>query len=134
MPLQSSRAKLNPSTDIQTPLETVGRSYTHPERRVQQAKLLLAYADGKAVSAIARSLHTNRPKVERCLNKALQFGAMAALGNLQRPGRPRGNSAEARAWLVALACRKPKELGYPEELWTTHFRFSRMVFPLALPG
>jgi len=28
-------------------------------------------------------------------------------------------SAEAKAWVVALACRKPKELGYAQELWTT---------------
>jgi hypothetical protein len=28
-------------------------------------------------------------------------------------------TAEAKTWLVALACRKPKELGYPHELWTT---------------
>jgi hypothetical protein len=27
--------------------------------------------------------------------------------------------AEAKTWLVALACRKAKELGYPHELWTT---------------
>ena len=28
-------------------------------------------------------------------------------------------TAEARTWLVALACQKPKELGYSHELWTT---------------
>ena len=28
-------------------------------------------------------------------------------------------TAEAKAWLVSLACRKAKELGYPHELWTT---------------
>jgi len=28
-------------------------------------------------------------------------------------------SAEARAWVVALACQKPKDLGYAQELWTT---------------
>jgi transposase len=38
---------------------------------------------------------------------------------LPRSGRPRDIPEEARAWVVALACRKPKELGYPEELWTT---------------
>lgn len=27
-------------------------------------------------------------------------------------------SAIARAWLISLACQKPKELGYPYELWT----------------
>ena len=29
------------------------------------------------------------------------------------------NHAEAKAWVVNLACRKAKELGYPHELWTT---------------
>jgi len=27
-------------------------------------------------------------------------------------------TVEARAWLVALACQKPKDLGHPHELWT----------------
>jgi hypothetical protein len=25
----------------------------------------------------------------------------------------------ALAWLVSLACQKPKDVGYPHELWTT---------------
>ena len=62
---------------------------------------------------------TNRPKVERCIDKALQLGAQAALCDLPRKGRPGKISAEARAWVVSLACVKPKQLGYPEELWTT---------------
>ena len=33
-------------------------------------------------------------------------------------GRPE-ITAEAKAWLVSLACRKAKELGYPHEVWTT---------------
>jgi hypothetical protein len=28
-------------------------------------------------------------------------------------------TADARAWLVSLACQKAKDLGYPHELWTT---------------
>ena len=28
-------------------------------------------------------------------------------------------SAEARAWVVSVACQKPKDLGYAQELWTT---------------
>ena len=60
-----------------------------------------------------------RPKVERTVDRALQYGVEAALDDLPRPGRPREISAEARIWVVELACRKPKDLGYPEELWTT---------------
>ena len=31
----------------------------------------------------------------------------------------RSSLRRQKAWLVALACQKPKELGYPHELWTT---------------
>lgn len=44
---------------------------------------------------------------------------MAALDDSPRPGREPTITDEARAWVVALACQKPKELGYPHELWTT---------------
>lgn len=81
--------------------------------------MLLAYAHGQTISAIARALHTNRPKVERCIDKALQWGALSALADAPRSGRPAQIPGDARAWVVALACRKPKELGYPQELWTT---------------
>ena len=57
--------------------------------------------------------------MERCVDKALQLGALMALQDIPRSGRPRQIPAEARAWVVALACQKPKDLGYPEELWTT---------------
>ena len=87
-------------------------------QRTERARILLAYADGKSVSAIARELETNRPKVERCIDKGLQLGALAALRDLPRQGRPGHITAEARAWVVSLACAKPRQLGYPEELWT----------------
>jgi hypothetical protein len=35
------------------------------------------------------------------------------------PGREPVITVEARSWLVDLACRKAKELGYPHEVWTT---------------
>ena len=100
-------------------LERIVRSRREPVRRVERARMLLRYAEGGTVSGIARELGTNRPKVERCLDKALQLGVRAALEDLPRRGRPARITAEGRAWVVSLACRKPKELGYAEELWTT---------------
>jgi transposase len=44
---------------------------------------------------------------------------MAALDDSPRPGKEPEITAQARAWLVSLACRKAKDLGYPHELWTT---------------
>ena len=78
--------------------------------------MLLAYASGATISSIARSLGTDRQKIGR--DKALQLGALAALQDMPRSGRPAQIPPEARAWVVALACQKPKDLGYAEELWT----------------
>jgi transposase len=64
-------------------------------------------------------LRTNRPKVERCISKSLQFGLEIALQDLPGRGRPTSIPTDAKSWVVNLACQKPKELGYAEELWTT---------------
>jgi transposase len=86
---------------------------------VERAGILVAFADGQTVSAIARQFKTNRPRVERCIDKALELGVQAALEDLPRSGKPASISSEARAWVVALACQKPSALGYPHEMWTT---------------
>ena len=44
---------------------------------------------------------------------------MAALDDRPRPGKEPTITVEAKTWVVALACRKAKELGYPHEVWTT---------------
>jgi hypothetical protein len=38
---------------------------------------------------------------------------MAALDDRPRPGKEPTITAEAKTWVVNLACRKAKELGYP---------------------
>jgi hypothetical protein len=57
--------------------------------------------------------------VTRCLERAAELGVLEALDDRPRAGRDPVITPEARTWLVALACQKPKELGYPHELWTT---------------
>jgi transposase len=85
---------------------------------VERASILLAYSDRQSISAIARERSMSRSAVNRVVNRALEIGAMAALEDQSRAGRPSRVTAEARAWLVSLACQKPKDLGYPHELWT----------------
>ncbi len=51
--------------------------------------MLLDYAAGETVSAIAGSLNTNRQKADRCVRKALEVGALAALDDLPRTGHLR---------------------------------------------
>jgi hypothetical protein len=57
--------------------------------------------------------------VQRCVERALAYGALAALDDRPRPGKEPTITPEAKAWLVSLACDKAKEHGYPHELWTT---------------
>jgi transposase len=119
MPFQRKRALLELALEIRTELTSLSRSRGEAAQRVERARILLAYADGESVSSIARQLGTNRPKVERCIDKALQLGPKAALADMPGRGRKATIPEDARAWLVALACRKPKDLGYSYELWTT---------------
>ena len=118
MPFESQRAPLPLNEDARMQLEKISRSRSEPHHRVERASMMLAYASGEAVSSIARSMATNRPRVERCLDKALQMGPMAALSDMPGRGRPAEITDEAKAWVISLACVKPKTLGYSYELWT----------------
>ena len=69
--------------------------------------------------AVSQALHANRPRVERCVSKALELGVRAALRDLPGRGRRRSITDEDKTWVVDLACQKPKDLGYAQELWTT---------------
>jgi transposase len=100
-------------------LRAVGRSRTEPASRVVRAQMLLAYRDYPSCFAVGRALGVHHQTVQRCVERAVAYGPLAALDDLPRPGKERTITAEARAWLVDLACRKAKELGYPHELWTT---------------
>ena len=51
------------------------------------------------------------------MSKALELGVQQALADLPGRGRRPAMTPEARAWVVALACQKPKDLGYAQELW-----------------
>jgi len=119
MPFQSKRPALELNPNIREQLEKISSSRTESHSKVERAKMIISFADGASVSQIARSLSTNRPKVDRCIDKALRIGPLSALDDFKRSGRPQSITPEAKAWLVSLACKKPLELGYSYELWTT---------------
>ncbi len=119
MPFKSTRAKLDFTPGEVAKLETISKSRTESLSSIERAKILLAYNQGETVSAIARKLKINRPKVERHISKALDLGVEAALEDLPRKGKPQVITPEARAWVVSIACLKPKDIGYSYELWTT---------------
>jgi len=118
MPAHRTKPALALGREDRRHLEAVARSRTEPHGRVQRAAILLAYAEGETVVGVARRLGQPVTTVDRTVNKALAVGARAALDDLKRPGRPRTITAEARAWIISLACQKPKDLGWAPELWT----------------
>lgn len=119
MPFVSRRPKLNLSVEEIKKLDRIVRARTESVARIERAKMLLAYYQNETISSIAAQLKTNRPKVERCIGKALDCGVEVALNDLPRKGKTPTITPEAKAWAVAIACQKPKALGYAAELWTT---------------
>lgn len=108
-------------------LETLQASRVAPVREVERARILLQYHAGKNPSAIQSALGISRVTIYHCLHKALEMGIEAGLKDaFHRPKEPVITAAD-KAWVVNLACTRPKELGYAAELWTrqslaTHVR------------
>jgi transposase len=97
----------------------ISRSRTEPTSRVERARIILAYLQDPSAYAVARRIGVTQPTVTRCLQRAAELGMIEALNDRPRARRDPVITASAKTWLVALACRKAKELGYPHELWTT---------------
>jgi len=100
-------------------LEAICRSRSEPASRVERARILLAYRNSPSFFAVGRAVGVHHQTAQRCVERALAYGPMAALDDRPRPGKEPTITAEAKAWIADLACRKAKELGYPHELWTT---------------
>jgi len=100
-------------------LSALSRSRTEPASRVARAQMLLAYHENPSFFAVGRQLGVHHQTVQRCVERALAYGALAALDDRPRPGKEPTITPEAKAWLVSIACDKAKDHGYPHELWTT---------------
>src|ERR1700757_2352047 len=100
-------------------LRSIAHSRKEPASRVERARILLAYREDPSFFAVGRQLGLHHQTVQRCVERAVAEGPMAALDDRPRPGKEPTITLEAKTWLVSLACRKAKELGYPHEVWTT---------------
>ena len=99
-------------------LEILSASRVAPVREVERARILMQYCRGHNPSMIQRAVHVSRVTIYHCLHKALAMGVEAGLHDaFHRPKEPVIGGAD-KAWVVHLACTKPKDLGYAAELWT----------------
>jgi transposase/transposase-like protein len=99
-------------------LQRLRDSRTAPWREAQRARILLRYHSGETIAQIARAVGMTRKSVSKWIAKALTLGSAAALKDAyHRPKEP-SITEDAKAWVVHLACSKPKDLGYAAEVWT----------------
>src|SRR6202050_2579534 len=115
---KSRRSKLVLSDEDRAKLEQLSRSRTLPHREAQRAAIILGYYAGESIASIGRRLRMTRLSVSKWVAKALAVGPMAALkASYHRPKQP-AIGDDAKAWVVDVACSKPKDLGYAAEVWS----------------
>ena len=99
-------------------LITLSKKRTIQAQIVDCAKILLYKSDGMTFSNIAEKLAVSPSTVRLCISKYYEGGVENALFDTQRPGRPSEITDDAKAWMINIACQRPVELGYAQELWT----------------
>ncbi len=118
MARRSGRAALTLAPEQRKTLEELAASTTAPAREVERAKVLLGFAAGTSITELQRQLGFSRPMIYRCVDKALAAGVQTGLKDkYHRPHEPEITD-EAKAWVVSVACTKPKDHGLAAELWT----------------
>ena len=118
MPKKSQRPKLQLDESQRQELIKISQSRTAPIREVQRAGILLKYADGKAISSINKELNVSRPTIYKCIDKALAAGIETGLKDKYHSPKDPVITEQAKAWVVNLACTKPKDHGHAAEIWT----------------
>src|SRR6202012_6292679 len=67
-------------------LKVIARSRTEPARRVVRAQMVLAYGEHPSFYAVGRRLGVHHQTVQRCVERAMAYGAETALDDRPRPG------------------------------------------------
>lgn len=99
-------------------LKSLSKKRTIQAQVVDRARILLYKADGMTFQEIAEKLAISTATVRLCITKFNKGGVDAAIFDIQRSGRPSEITDDAKAWIISVACQRPTELGYPQELWT----------------
>ena len=115
---KTRRAALVLTEEQRTMLSGLAGSRTAPVREVERARVMLGYAEGASITDLQRRIGVSRPSIYKCIDKALAAGVQAGLKDAyHRPHEPEIGD-EAKAWVVSIACTKPKDHGLAAELWT----------------
>jgi transposase len=115
---KSRRSKLVLTNEEQSELEQLARSRVAPQRETQRATIVLGYFAGETIASISRRVGMTRLTVAKWVTKALAIGPVAALKDHYHSPKKPVIGDDAKAWVVHVACSKPKELGYAAEVWS----------------
>lgn len=99
-------------------LTTITNTRTAAAQKVQRAKILLLSSAGMSNVNIAEKLDIHRNSVELCLKKHISSGLESALIDDAGRGRKAILTDDDKTYVRNLACQKPTEIGYAQELWT----------------
>ena len=117
MARKSTRPKLVLTLEEVRLLEQLRQSRTAAWREVQRAQVLWLYYTGSNIATIMKAVKMTRKSVSKWIEKALTMGVSAGLKDTPHGSKP-VLTENAKAWVVHLACSKPKELGYAAEVWS----------------
>lgn len=107
------------SPEEKAELQRISNSRSEAASRVNRAKALLALDEGVLRNnEISANVGMSTVALSKLVDKALSLGVLNALDDLPRSGRNATITDNDKAYVKHIACYKPSEFGYPEELWT----------------
>jgi len=87
-------------------LTVITRSRSEAARRVQRARMLLAYCESPSFYAVAQRLGAHHQTVQRCVERALAYGPLPALDDRPQPGKKPKITPEAKALVGVFGVRE----------------------------
>lgn len=108
---------LNISDNDYKYLQDLCRCRTIQAQIADRAQILIYKAQGESNQAIADRIDVNINMVKLCLKKYRHGSIKEALYDAQRRGRSIEITNDAVAWIIDIACQRPADLGYSQELW-----------------
>jgi hypothetical protein len=88
-------------------LREIARSRTEPASHVERARMLLAYREDPSFFAVGRALGLHHQTVQRCVERAVAYGPLAALDDLpDRAKSPALRLRRVHGWWTSLVARR----------------------------
>ena len=98
-------------------LTRIRKSKTENAIRVKRATMLLLLDEGRTLVEIAAKVDFHFSAVKLCLKKYRKGGIESALNDEKGRGRKAKITDEDKIWIKNIACKKPMDFGYAQELW-----------------